>query len=177
MKGMDGPVNDVQTADLTTVYNGGQRMLVLTGNLVDMARLNNGEISLNHEQCELRSVLINTAEQWQVKNPTKNLTTDIDITEPVFNIDLARINQIIANLLTLAAIRVTEGSLSLSARDDANGATVTIQSSGRKSRDKFEMDTAMLGFISSSLIKLHGGKTEAIDETEDGMLITFSLPR
>ena len=177
MKGMDGPVNDVQTTDLTTVYNGGQRMLVLMGNLVDMARLNNGEISLSREQCELRSVLINTAEQWQVKNPTKNLTTDIDITEPVFNIDLARINQIVANLLTLAAIRVTEGSLSLSARDDANGATVTIQSSGRKSRDKFEMDTAMLGFISSSLIKLHGGKTEAIDETEDGMLITFLLPR
>ena len=66
MKGMDGPVNDIQTTDLTTVYNGGQRMLALVGNLVDMARLNNGEITLNREPCELRSILVNTADQWQV---------------------------------------------------------------------------------------------------------------
>ncbi|HMX75017.1 MAG TPA: histidine kinase dimerization/phospho-acceptor domain-containing protein [Anaerolineales bacterium] len=177
MKGMDGPVNDIQTTDLTTVYNGGQRMLALVGNLVDMARLNNGEITLNREPCELRSILVNTADQWQVKNPNKNLTTDIIIHEPVYNIDLARVNQIVTSLLSLAATRVVEGSLSLSARDNDNGAVITVQSTGRKSRDKFEMDSAMLGFISSSLIKLHGGNTESVEETEDGMMIVFHLPR
>ncbi|HMU94486.1 MAG TPA: hypothetical protein PKE43_15880, partial [Anaerolineales bacterium] len=122
-------------------------------------------------------ILVNTADQWQVKNPNKNLTTDIIIHEPVYNIDLARVNQIVTSLLSLAATRVVEGSLSLSARDNDNGAVITVQSTGRKSRDKFEMDSAMLGFISSSLIKLHGGNTESVEETEDGMMIVFHLPR
>jgi len=84
---------------------------------------------------------------------------------------------VIANLLTYTAIRVTEGAISLSASDDVNGVNVSIQSAGKKTRDKSEMDSAMLGFVCASLIKLHGGKMDGPQETEDGMLIAFSLPR
>jgi hypothetical protein len=35
----------------------------------------------------------------------------------------------------------------------------------------------MLGFITASLIKLHGGSIGEPFETEDGLLLTFSLPR
>jgi hypothetical protein len=39
------------------------------------------------------------------------------------------------------------------------------------------MDSALLGFILASLIKLHGGQMDDPKETEDGFLLRFSLPR
>lgn len=176
VKGMDGPINETQSADLTTVYNGGQRMLVLLNNLVDMARLNNGHITLSRDDYGIANLIGKAAERWQAQNPTKILTTEINISTPIFNVDDIRLSQVIANLLTYAAIRVNEGSLTtLSAKEDAGSLNITIQSSGEKTRDKSEMDSAMLEFISTALIKLHGGKIEPIEETEDGMLIRFSI--
>jgi len=35
----------------------------------------------------------------------------------------------------------------------------------------------MLGFIITSLVKLHGGQMDDPQETDDGLLLKFSLPR
>ena len=72
---------------------------------------------------------------------------------------------------------MTEGSVALAARDEESGLRVAIQSAGEKSRDKFELDSAMFDFVCSSLIKLHGGKMEEPQEIEKGLLLAFSLPR
>jgi len=176
MKGIDGPVNETQVADLTTVFNGGQRMLAVMNNLVDMARLNNGHLKLSLDECDMVNLIGKAAERWQIQNPTKKLSTVIEVSRSIFKVDDVRLNLAINHLLTYAAIRVTEGLLSLSAKEDANELTVTIQSKGEKARDKFEMDSAMLGFVSTALIKLHRGKL-TMEEMDDGMLIQFSLPR
>lgn len=177
IKGIDGPINETQNTDLTTALNGSQRMLTLINNLVEMARLNNGEITLRREECNIADLIEDATDHWKIQNLTLTLATNITITAPNFNVDGNCLRQVIANLLTWAAIRVTEGSVSLSASDDANGVNVRIQSAGKKSRDKSEMDSAMHGFICASLIKLHGGKTDEPQETEDGLLLSFSLPR
>ena len=39
IKGIDGPINEVQNTDLTTAFNGGHRMLTLVSQLVEIARL------------------------------------------------------------------------------------------------------------------------------------------
>ena len=176
MKGMDGPINDIQTTDLTTVYNGGQRMLALVGNLVDMARLNNGEIVLTLEEFESVSLINNVADQWRLQNPAKELIRSINITHPTFKVDAGRFQQLVFSMLNLTAIRITEGSVNLTIDADNSFLNFSIQSAGEKSRDKFEMDSAMHKFIGASLIKLHGGKTNSIEETENGMLVNFSLP-
>jgi len=177
VKGMDGPLNEMQAADLTTVFNGGQRMLVVMNNLVDMARLNNGHIKLSLDEFDMVNLIGKAAERWQAQNPAKILTSEINVSRAIFKVDDARVSQIITNLLTYAAIRVTEGSLTLSAKEDAENLNIIIQSFGEKARDKSEMDSAMLEFISTALIKLHGGRIEPIEETENGILIRFSIPR
>jgi hypothetical protein len=83
---------------------------------------------------------------------------------------------IITHLLSFAAVRVTEGTVSLSATENEQGVNVSVQSTGKKSIDKMEMDSAMLGFIAASLIKLHGGKMNEPQEIDAGMLLSFSLP-
>jgi len=177
IKGIDGPINEAQTADLTTASNGGQRMLTLINNLVEMARLNKGQVTLIRKECNIAELIKDAADRWKIQNRTLPLTTNITIAEPTFNVDSHHLRNVIANMLTYAAIRVTEGTLSLSASDDDQGIIVRIQSAGNKAGDKSEMDSAMLNFICASLIKLHGGKADEPRETENGMLIAFSLPR
>ncbi len=177
MKGMDGPVNETQVADLNTAFNGAQRMLVLISNLVDIARLNLGQIRLSRAETNVANTITDTTNRWKTHNPGKNLDVDSRLTNPTFNVDGVYLRQILNGLLTYAAIRVTEGSLILSAKDDEGGLNVTIQSAGRKSPDKFELDSAMYDFVCGSLIKLHGGKMEPPQETEDGLLLSFSIPR
>lgn len=177
IKGIDGPINEIQTTDLTTAFNGGQRMLSLINNLVEMARLNIGQMVLAPKECDLAGLIEDAADRWKTQNLTMPLATSIAITNPTFNVDSNHLRNVITNLLTYATLRVTEGAVSLSASDDAQSVNVSIQSAGKKSRDKSEMDSAMLGFICSSLIKLHGGKMDEPKETEDGILLSFSLPR
>lgn len=177
IKGIDGPINETQSADLTIAFNGGQRMLTLMNNLVDMARLNNGQITLVRKECNIADLIEDATDRWKKQNLTTPLAISIAITEPTFNVDSLHLRNAITNLLTYAAIRVTEGTLSLSASDDERGVNVNIQSAGKKTRDKSEMDSTMFNFICASLIKLHGGKMEEPQETEDGLLITFSLSR
>jgi Signal transduction histidine kinase len=177
IKGIDGPINDTQNTDLTTVFNGGQRLLTLVNNLVEMARLNNGQITLARKECNIVELIEDATDRWKIQNLSLPLATNITIAEPTFNVDTNHLRNVIINLLTYAAIRVTEGAISLSASDDDQGVNVSIQSTGEKARDKSEMDSAMLSFICASLIKLHGGKADEPQETEDGLLLSFSLPR
>ncbi len=175
IKGIDGPINETQSTDLTTVFNGGQRMLSLLSNLVDIARLNNG-ITLSREEKNLATLITESAERWKNQNPAKPLTSDVQIASPTYSVDPQQMRHIITHLLSFAAVRVTEGTVSLSATENEQGVNVSFQSTGKKSIDKMEMDSAMLGFIAASLIKLHGGKMNEPQETDAGMLLSFSLP-
>jgi K+-sensing histidine kinase KdpD len=177
IKGMDGPVTPEQSADLTTAFTSGQRMLFFVNSLVDMARLNIGQINLKRAETDIAALLKETVERWQIANPTKKAGVALNISAPMFAVDSVYMKQAVTFLLSYAAMRVTEGDLTFSAQDDENGLRVTVQSAGKKSRDKFEMDSAMYDFVCASLIKLHGGKMDEPQETEDGLLLTFSLPR
>lgn len=177
LKGIDGPINETQATDLTAAHTNGQRMLTLLNNLVDIARINIGQTSLTLEEVDIAKLLTEGSNRWKTQNPSKELEVDLRITAPTMHVDSPRTRQILSSLLTYAAVRVEQGKVSLSANDSTAGINVTIQSAGTKARDKAEMDTAMLGFISEALLRMHGGRLDMLQETDDGMLIYFSLPR
>ena len=177
IKGIDGPVNEAQSADLTTAFVSSQKMLFFLNNLVDMARLNMGQVNLRLVETNMANLLKEAGERWQTANPAGKLTTDVNLSQPAFSVDNIYMRNIVSSLLSYAAIRVTEGAVTLTARDDESGLRLTFQSAGVKSRDKFELDSAMFDFVCSSLIKLHGGRMDDPQETDDGLLLAFSLPR
>jgi K+-sensing histidine kinase KdpD len=177
MKGIDGPVNETQETDLSTAFTAGQRMLALINYLVEIARLNNGHLKLSRGDNDITEILNETTTRWQIQNPTKKIMdADVSITNPIFNVDKAQMRQLVSHLLTFASIRVTEGTVSLSINDSDNTLNIKVQSNGEKGIDKFEMDSAMLTFITSSLVKLHGGQMDDTQETEDGLLLSLSSP-
>jgi K+-sensing histidine kinase KdpD/predicted HTH domain antitoxin len=177
LKGIDGPVNEMQETDLNTAFTAGQRMLALISYLVEIARLNNGQIKLSREETSMVDLITEATNRWKTQNKTKPLSVEMNFTDPVFSVDKAQMRQIISHLLTFASVRVTEGTVSLSASDSDDILKIRVQSNGKKPVDKSEMDSAMLGFISASLVKLHGGQMDDPQETDDGLLLKFSLPR
>jgi len=178
LKGIDGPVNEIQTTDLTSAHVNGQRMLLLTNNLIDMARLNNGDIKIEINPSSLAQVLTDATNRWKTQNPTKELETDINIKAPDTQLDSARMRQVVSGMLTYAGNHVAEhGKVTLYARDDDKSYTIDIQSSGEKARDKYELDLAMFGFICRGLINLHGGNLELGEDTGSGFSLKFTLPK
>jgi len=177
LKGIDGPVNEMQETDLNTAFTSGQRMLALISFLVEIARLNNGHTKLSREEFSIVDLITDTTNRWKIQNPTKPLSIETNFSNPVFNFDKAQMQQIISHMLSFASVRVTEGTVSLSASDSDDALKVRVQSNGKKPVDKSEMDSAMLGYIITSLIKLHGGQMDEPQETDDGLLLRISLPR
>ena len=178
LKGIDGPVTDLQVADLTSANVNGQRMLGLTNNLIDMARLNNGEIKIEITDYSLIQVITEATDRWKTQNPSKELTTQIEIQTAETRMDSARLRQVVSGLLTYAGNHVAEhGKVSLHAREDDKNFMVEIESSGKKARDKFELDLAMLGFICRGLITLHGGNLEFGEDTGSGFALRFTFPK
>ena len=177
LKGIDGPVNEMQETDLSTAFTAGPRMLALISYLVEIARLNNGHTKLSREDASMVDILTEATNRWKTQNTSKPLSIEMNFTNPTFNVDKAQMRQIISHLLSFAAVRVTEGTVSLSASDSDDVLKIRVQSNGKKPIDKSEMDSAMLGFIIASLVKLHGGQMDDPQETDDGLLLRFSLPR
>jgi len=177
LKGIDGPVNETQETDLTTAFNAGQRTLALISYLVEIARLNNGQTKLSREESDITEVINEAATRWKSQDTSKPLNMDVNVSNPTFNVDKVQMRQIISHLLTFASLRVTEGTVTLSISDSDNALKVRIHSNGKKGVDKSEMDSAMLNFITSSLIKLHGGQMDDPQETDDGIMLKFSIPR
>lgn len=177
LKGIDGPVNETQQNDLSTVFNAGQRMLALISYLVEIARLNNGHTQLKREEFDISELISETTTRWKTLNPSKPLAVETNLTNRVFTADRMQLRQIILHLMTFTSLRVTEGTVSLSISDTNADLKIRAQSLGRKPTDKSEMDSAMLGFILASLVKLHGGQMDDPQETDDGLLLKVSLPR
>lgn len=177
LKGICGPINETQETDLSTVFRAGQRMLALIGYLVEIARLNNGHTKLSLEEADITEIVEETTKRWKTQYASKPLLTELTISNPTFHVDRGHIRQVFSHLLTLASIHLTEGTVTLSASDSDEALNVRVQGNGTKSTGKVEMDDTMLRFITASLIKFHGGQMDDPQETENGLLLRFSLPR
>ncbi len=178
IKGIDGPVNETQVTDLNAVFSAGQRMLFLLNNLVDMARLNNGDVTIEMNLGDLSQVITDSCARWKTQNPTKELQVEVKIDAPGLSFDSARIRQVIIGLLTYAGNHVADsGKLTLRAQDDKEMFKVQIESVGEKPRDKFDMDLTMLAFICRGLIERHGGQLTLGEDTGKGIALNFNLPK
>jgi len=177
LKGIDGPINETQETDLGTAFAAGQRTLALLSYLVEIARLNSGRLIIDRNECDGIELITEVTNRWKAQNPSKPLHADLNLADPVFKLDKVQTRQIVSHLLNLAALRITDGTVTLFVTDSEDTLSIRIQSNGKKNADKFEMDTAMIHFITRSLVSLHGGRMDEPSETDDGLLVNFSLPR
>lgn len=118
MKGIDGPVTEQQTQDLSAIYNAGQHLLNMINDILDISKIEAGKMELAFEDVELPQVIesVMATARGLVKDTPVKLITAIDDDLPMIQADPTRIRQILLNLLSNAAKFTEDGSITVTAQ-------------------------------------------------------------
>jgi signal transduction histidine kinase/ActR/RegA family two-component response regulator len=118
LKGIDGPLTDLQVQDLSSINNAGQHLLGLINDILDMARIEAGKMELVLDEVDLHDTLkgVLSTTVALVKDKKVRLMEDLEPGLPRVRADSMRIRQVLLNLLSNAAKFTDEGTITLRAR-------------------------------------------------------------
>lgn len=132
LKGIDGPLTELQKTDLTSIHNSGQHLLGLINNILDLSKIEAGKMELNFEEVELEPIIkgVMSTAIALVKDRPITLHQDIPVSLPTVWADPTRIRQIILNLVSNACKFTDEGRVTISAHADQERVTISVSDTG-----------------------------------------------
>jgi signal transduction histidine kinase len=205
IEGLDGPVTDTMTADLELVEKNGQHLLHLINDVLDMARIEAGRLTLSPEPTNmynlLEDVIMTNAPLVREKDLDLQLIAD-PMSDWTILVDQIRIRQILINLIGNSIKFTEKGSIfveiekiNFSGRPELDQLQVRVRDTGigippEKLEDIFEafsqVDSSTtrkaggtgLGLpISRRLVEMHGGRLWAQSEgLGKGTTLLLELP-
>jgi len=206
LKGIDGPLTELQQQDLGSINNAGQHLLGLINDILDMARIEAGKMELVLDEMALHDTIKGVLSTMValVKDKSVRLIEDLAPNLPRVNADSMRVRQVLLNLLSNAAKFTDKGSITLRARPvEAVGAQsgrlepfveISVIDTGpgiaaddmAKLFEPFsqvdasatrKMGGTGLGLsICRQLVELHNGRIWAESVVGQGSTFTFTLP-
>jgi signal transduction histidine kinase len=196
LEGIDGPLTDFMEADLQLIEKNGKHLLNLINEVLDMAKIESGRLSLTFEAINLRELLVDVLETTTPQASAKGiyLETDADSADDlVVNADQIRIRQVMLNLVG-NAIKFTEtGGITVQIKKTGDWVRMQFRDTGigvpiDKLETIFEafsqVDTSTtrkaggtgLGLpISRRLVEMHGGRLWAESKGVAGAGSIFHL--
>jgi len=191
-----GSLNDDQKEVLGIIRTVSQQMLDLINNLLDVAVIESGKLSLQLAHGCLRTLLeerINLIKKTGEKKQTTIKTVISDIPETVF--DSGRIGQVIDNLLSNAIKYSPAGSIvdvNLDLRDDEAVISVKDNGPGLSDEDQAklfgtfqklssvptggEKSTGLGLSIVKKIVEAHNGRVEVVSRPGYGSTFSFIIP-
>lgn len=126
LKGIDGPVTDMQRQDLQTIHDSGKHLLGLVNDILDQAKIEAGKMELAREYFDLTEVIkgVMSSAVGLTKEKPIRLYTEIEPDLPKAFGDEFRTRQVLFNLISNAAKFTEAGSITTSAN--------LIEDNGRK---------------------------------------------
>jgi signal transduction histidine kinase len=125
-----GPVNEEQIRILDSIKQENQRLLKLTGELLDVSRLESGGIPLNPQRVGAAELVAAAAGPLQLQLVPKGLTLDVQLPAdlPPVRADLEKTAWVLLNLLA-NAVRYSpaQGRIDISAARTADGRAVEFR--------------------------------------------------
>ncbi|MCB9421213.1 MAG: GAF domain-containing protein [Ardenticatenaceae bacterium] len=132
LKGIDGPLTTEQKDDVTAIYENGQMLLALINEILDMAKIEAGRMTVTMEQIDAEITA-----QKALKNARSLidggrviLIADIESNLPVLEADPVRLRQILNNLLSNAAKFTNEGHIRLQMRRQDGYLHIAVEDTG-----------------------------------------------
>ncbi|MEK6222241.1 MAG: GAF domain-containing protein, partial [Chloroflexota bacterium] len=202
LKGIDGPINELQEQDLGAIHNSGQHLLDMINNILDVSKIEAGKMELSIENMNLDEIISS------VMSTIRGLLSDKEImlinntsdTLPNVMADRTRVRQVLLNLLQNATKFTDTGSITLDMEeiiDPDSGqkmAQLSVKDTGigisqEDQKNLFErfsqVDSSLtrkvggtgLGLsISLLLVEMQGGKIWVESESGTGSTFYFTLP-
>ena len=201
LKGIDGPVTELQQQDLTAIYNSGQHLLSLINDILDLAKIEAGKMELAFDEVNMGDVTTSVLSTMSglVKDKPISLKKVIEPDLPTVRADAIRVRQVMINLLSNAAKFTDEGDIvvQVGVKPAPTGrmelqVSVTDTGPGISPDDQAKLFQAFsqvddsptrktggtgLGLsICQHLINMHGGRIWVESEVGKGSTFFFSLP-
>ncbi len=117
LKGIDGPTTPAQEEDLQSIYTNGQHLLMLINEILDMAKIEAGKMTLNFEKINLHTAVAPAHDTVRglIDSERVNLVWNVPEDLPDLEADAIRLRQILLNLLSNAAKFTEDGEIRLRA--------------------------------------------------------------
>jgi len=179
LEGIDGPLTDYMVSDLQLIEKNGKHLLNLINEVLDMAKIESGRMSLTIETVDLRELITDVLEttSGQAREKGIYLSLDLDPDEAfIIQADQMRLRQIMINLIGNSLKFTENGGVSVKVNKSFSEVTVLVEDTGigvpaENLETIFEafsqVDTSTtrkaggtgLGLpISRRLVEMHGGK-------------------
>ncbi|HJQ12854.1 MAG TPA: ATP-binding protein [Gemmatimonadaceae bacterium] len=180
--------------NLSLIADAADQMDALIRDLLDVTRLDVGQLQLVPEPVEPFALLNETLRTMRPLVANKNIALDVQIEEglPKVQADSERIQQVISNLVGNALkFTAAGGKISIAARRDRNAVRFSVADTGRgipkehlpKVWDRYWQSTrtdregAGLGLaIAKGIVEGHGGEIAIFSKTDEGTRVEFTLP-
>ena len=192
LAGVDGPLNDEQRASLTWVQRGGQDLLALINEVLDLSKIESGKLVIAPETFLPRDLVESVCAQFRSLAAQKGLRlTWHDEGMPTeVHLDRQRSRQILVNLVGNALKFTTEGEVEIIGGGADGDLHLAVRDTGRGiPRDQLEAifddfrqvegtvgGTGLGLAISRRLARLMGGDVGVTSEVGRGSTFTVVLP-
>ncbi|HWQ12027.1 MAG TPA: ATP-binding protein [Roseiflexaceae bacterium] len=115
---LDGPISPMQREDLKTINRNGRFLLHLINDLLDLARIEAGRLDLELRPVDMRPLIADVAETVQglLHNKDVQLRLSLPPRLPRAYADVAKVRQVLLNLLANAVKFTDRGSIAVSAQ-------------------------------------------------------------
>jgi PAS domain S-box-containing protein len=195
LQGLAGPLNAEQRKQLEMVRNSARHLLALINDVLDISKIEAGQLVVISEPCDLRASIIKTVEIVKPLAEKKGLTLQLEIKDEVgvIQTDTRRLEQILLNLLNnaikftvhgtvLLTVSVSGGTIEISVKDTGIG--IKPEDLGKLFQPFRQIDSGLarqhegtgLGLaICRRLAGLLGGEIEAVSHWGQGSVFTLRL--
>ena len=115
LKGIDGPLTEMQEQDLSTIYNSGIHLLNLINDILDQAKIAAGKMDLHFDYFDMKAVVdaVRSIGIGLVKDKPINIHVEIGPGLPRAFGDELRTRQVLLNLVSNAAKFTREGTITI----------------------------------------------------------------
>jgi PAS domain S-box-containing protein len=196
LQGMGGPINEEQRKQLNMVYGSAQHLLSLIGDVLDISKIEAGQLQVVSEPVELPSSVRKVAQAVRPLAEKKGLRLDVEILPDVGTIftDPRRLEQVLLNILGNAVKFTEKGGVCVKCSNVPGGVVFCVTDTGIGIRKEdidglfkpfHQVDTGLsrkfegtgLGLsISKKLVELLGGRIWVESEPGKGSTFGFRLP-
>ena len=201
LKGIDGPITELQQQDLTAIFNSGQHLLGLINDILDLSRIEAGKMELTFDEVNINDLItsVMSTAAGLVKDKPIKLVPAVADDLPMVRADAMRIRQVLINFLSNAAKFTEEGEILVKANLDEtdkgqpmvlvrvidSGPGIAEEDQAKLFQPFSQVDASLTRKVGGSglglsichhLIQMHSGQIGVQSALGKGSTFYFSIP-